>query len=307
MSWWRAQYGYDEGDDYSYEDYDEEEDFDCGEDHETPPDAIIIEGPIHALSKRGDIGAEWWGKQWVAAVESFYHDNRLNRGRTYARNGSVRSMEIAHGGAYARVKGSRQYPYCTEITLNPFTADEWRKAFAALGEQAIYSAKLLAGEMPADIESVFQSVGLSLFPRNLKDISFECSCPDYGNPCKHAAAVYYLLAEQIDADPFVLFHLRGRSRDQVLAALRGHRSASVGAPASEGETAAAPVSQAPALEVGDFWSGPAANLIHSAPVTPKKPPLLAQLGDPPGGIASELRLLYQSVAQEAREWLDLEP
>ena len=94
---------------------------------------------------------------------------------------------------------------------------------AALAGQAIYSAKLLAGEMPADIESVFQSVDLSLFPRSLDDIYFECSCPDSGNPCKHAAAVYYLLAEQIDADPFVLFHLRGRTRDQVLAALRGHR------------------------------------------------------------------------------------
>jgi uncharacterized Zn finger protein len=293
---------YDDGE-YYYDDfYDDDDDFDCGDDHESPSDAIIIEGPIRALSKRGDIGTEWWGKQWVAAVESFYHDDRLKRGRTYARNGSVKNLEISHGAAFARVQGSRQFPYCTEIKLNPFTTEEWQHALASLAGQAIYSAKLLAGEMPADIESVFQSVGLSLFPRSLEDIFFECSCPDYGNPCKHAAAVYYLLAEQIDSDPFVLFHLRGRTRDQVLMALRGHRSASVSPSAETGEATAAP--QAPALDVHTFWSSPPLNLIHSAPVTPKQPPFLVQLGNPPDGIGKDLRKIYEDVASEAREWLE---
>jgi uncharacterized Zn finger protein len=290
-----------------YDEYDDEEfDVDCGKDHETPPDAILIEGPIQAVSRRGEIGTQWWGKQWVAAVESFYHDNRLQRGRSYARNGSVRRLEIGYGTSYARVKGSRRYPYCTEIYLNQFSADEWRQALAALSEQAIYSAKLLAGEMPSDIETVFQSVDLSLFPRSLDDIYFECTCPDYGNPCKHAAAVYYLLAEQIDADPFVLFHLRGRTREQVLSALRGHRSVSVDAELPEAAEAA--ISEAPALDadLSTFWLGLTTNIIHSAPVVPKKPPVLAQLGEPPGITMSEMRAIYRDVSDEALEWLDLQ-
>src|SRR5437762_611431 len=149
---------------YGYYDDDEDDDFidvDCDE-HETPPDAIVIDGPVRAISKRGEIGTEWWGKQWVKAVDSFYHDNRLQRGRSYARNGSVQRLEISYGMAYAPVQGHRRTPYCVEITLNPFRKDEWDAAFAALAEQAIYSAKLLAGEMPADIEGVFKSVNLSL-------------------------------------------------------------------------------------------------------------------------------------------------
>ncbi len=295
------------GDYYEEDDY--EEDFDCGAEHEATPDAVVIEGPIHAMSRRGEFGREWWGKQWVAAVESFYHDDRLKRGRTYARNGSVQQLEISYGGAFARVQGSRDYPYCTSVYLNPFTADEWKRALAALGEQAIYSAKLLAGEMPANVEDIFKGIGLSLFPRSLEDIYFECSCPDYGNPCKHASAVYYLLAEQIDADPFVLFHLRGRTREQMLAALRGHRSA-VTSPATEAVPAPEPqaeVVEAPPLDADleHFWSGEPVNLIHSVPVMPNKPPLLAQLGDPPGNIGPDVAMLYRKVSEEAREWLGL--
>jgi uncharacterized Zn finger protein len=290
-------------DGYNYDD-DFEDDVDCGEDHETPAEAIVIDGPIRAISKRGDIGVEWWGKQWVAAVEAFYHDNRLQRGRSYARNGSVRQLEIGHGTAYARVQGSRRFPYCTEINLKPFAAKEWKQALAALAGQAIYSAKLLAGEMPSDIETVFQSVGLSLFPRNLADIRFDCSCPDYGNPCKHAAAVYYLLAEQIDADPFVLFHLRGRTREQILTTLRSLRSAATGVTAEVEEDAAAVASHAPALDadLSRFWGAPT-NLIHSAPVAPKKPPVLVQLGDPPDGIADDLRKIYRAISASAMELL----
>lgn len=284
---------------YDDEDYYES---DCGKHHEAAQDAVIVEKPT-AASKRGPIATQWWGKQWVAAVESFYQDDRLARGRTYARNGSVRKIEISYGNAYARVKGSQRYAYCTEISLNPFTKAEWQQALAALGGQAIYSAKLLAGEMPSDIETVFQSGGLSLFPRNLKDIHFDCSCPDSGDPCKHAAAVYYLLAEQLDADPFVLFHLRGRTRDQVLDALRRYRSAAAGIPEDTAATVA-PIQLFP-LTVENFWSAPDAVLIHSAPVIPKKPPLLVQLGEAPGGIDKELRAVYRAISAEAETWLNL--
>src|SRR5689334_4659775 len=118
---------------YGYYDNDDFLDVDC-DDHETPPDAIVIDGPVRAVSKRGDIGTEWWGKQWVTAVNSLYGDTRLQRGRTYARNGSVHRLEISYGMAYAPVQGHRPLPYCVEITLNPFTRTEWDEAFAALAE-----------------------------------------------------------------------------------------------------------------------------------------------------------------------------
>lgn len=91
-------------------------------------------------------------------------------------------------------------------------------------KEAIYAAKLLTGEMPADIEDVFAAAGVSLFPDNSKDLETSCSCPDWANPCKHVAAVYYLLGERFDADPFLIFAVRGRSKEQIIDVLRARRS-----------------------------------------------------------------------------------
>jgi uncharacterized Zn finger protein len=295
MGWWRYDYDYEDDDD-SYLDQD------CDA-RETPSDAVILNGPLYAQSKRGEFGSTWWGKKWIAAVANFYQDNRLGRGRSYARNGSAQRLEISYGSAYAPVQGSRRMPYCVEITLNPFRADEWAEALEALASQAIYAAKLLSGEMPTDIEDVFQRVDLSLFPRNLSDIQFECSCPDYGDPCKHAAAVYYLLGEQIDADPFVLFHLRGRTREQVLGALRALRGVAV----SDAVPESAPEMdvQTEALELENFWTIQVEAVIQHTPTIPKQPPLLRQLGDPPGYITADLKAIYKAISAEASRWLGL--
>jgi uncharacterized Zn finger protein len=284
----------------SYDDYDDDydDDEDDYEEHVTPPDATIIEGPIHANTKRGPMGSQWWGKQWLAAVEQFYDEGRLTRGKTYARNGSVLRLEISYGMAHAQVQGSRRRPYITEIQLRQFSDANWKKALAALSEQAIYAAKLLAGEMPADIETIFQNAGLSLFPQDRRDVNISCTCPDeWSDACKHGAAVYYLLADQFDADPFVLFHLRGRTRDQILAALRGLRGAS-------SPNQAVQVTDSPALDadLATFW-GQKTNLIRSAPVQPKEPPFFAKLGEPPGNVGAEFRMIYRKVSEEAYRWL----
>ncbi len=94
----------------------------------------------------------------------------------------------------------------------------------AMAQQAIFAAKLLSGEMPQNIEEAFTSAKLSLFPKSEDDLQTECSCPDWSNPCKHIAAVYYLLGEQFDADPFLLFRLRGKSKDEIMAMLRARRT-----------------------------------------------------------------------------------
>ncbi|MGJ3239546.1 MAG: SWIM zinc finger family protein [Anaerolineae bacterium] len=284
--WW-----YDDDDDYY-----EEDDYTLS-DYDTPIDALKIAGPVRAVSRRGDIGQEWWGRQWVEALEHMGLDGRLQRGKRYARNGSVQMLEISHGKVYAQVKGSQPRPYRTSINLKQLSDEQWQQALDALSEQAIYVAKLLAGEMPGDIEGVFQHIGLSLFPRNQRDIDFVCSCPDWGDPCKHAAAVYYLVAEQLDNDPFILFHIRGRKRDTILKGLHQY----------DVEETQADTSVCYTLEVDNFWEAESSALVRHVPIQMDEPFALRQLGKPPAPIEKELYQLYRHISTEARRWLGLNP
>lgn len=131
----------------------------------------------------------------------------------------------------AQVQGSRKRPYQVRIGITAFGKADWAKLEGQLAGNAWYLAKLLAGEMPEDIETVFDSVGLSLFPSDTGDLSLDCSCPDWEVPCKHLAAVFYLLAESFDADPFAILAWRGREREDLLDNLRAARSP--GTPAAD--------------------------------------------------------------------------
>jgi uncharacterized Zn finger protein len=186
-------------------------------------------GGIKAQSKRGQFGESWWAKRWIAVLEGFNIGARLGRGRSYARSGQVLSVDIEKGTVNAAVQGSRTKPYSVSIHVKPLSPAEWKKLIIVLSGQAIFAAKLLAGEMPQDIEQVFKDGGLSLFPEKLKDLETNCSCPDYSNPCKHIAAVYYLLGEEFDRNPFLIFKLRGMDRDELLANLGGVETESHGA------------------------------------------------------------------------------
>ncbi len=181
------------------------------------------EGGIKAKSERGAIGETWWSKRWVQALEALGMGTRLTRGRSYARQGQVLSIEIEPGLVKAKVQGSMQKPYDIKIRLHPLSKRDWQEVTTAMASQAIFAAKLLAGEMPKNIEEAFDSVNLSLFPELEEDLQTSCSCPDWANPCKHIAAVYYILAERFDEDPFLLFKLRGRDKDAIIAALREKR------------------------------------------------------------------------------------
>lgn len=178
---------------------------------------------IKAKSERGAIGETWWSKRWVQALESLGMGTRLTRGRSYARQGQVLSIEIESGLVKAKVQGSMQKPYSIKIQLHPLSKRDWQEVTTAMASQALFAAKLLAGEMPRNIEEAFDSVNLSLFPELEEDLQTSCSCPDWANPCKHIAAVYYILAERFDEDPFLLFKLRGRDKDAIIAALREKR------------------------------------------------------------------------------------
>jgi uncharacterized Zn finger protein len=182
---------------------------------------IDAKGGIKAQTKRGGFGESWWAKRWVAVLESFDIGARLGRGRSYARKGQVLSIDIAAGMVRAKVQGSRPKPYQVTIKVKPLPESDWKKLAETLASQAIFAAKLLAGEMPQEIEKAFAAIGLSLFPEKLRDLETDCSCPDWSNPCKHVAAVYYLLGEEFDRDPFLIFKLRGMSREAFLESL-GH-------------------------------------------------------------------------------------
>jgi uncharacterized Zn finger protein len=148
----------------------------------------------------------------------------LSRGRSYARSGQVLNLDIKPGHVDSRVQGSRPSPYKVQIEIKPLSAKDWARVADAMAQQAIFAAKLLSGEMPPNIEEAFATAKVNVFPVSHSDLETDCSCPDYSNPCKHIAAVYYLLGEQFDADPFLLFRLRGKSKDEIIAMLRARRS-----------------------------------------------------------------------------------
>lgn len=185
-----------------------------------------VTGGIKARTARGAIGKSWWSRRFLAVLESFPFAGRLARGRSYARAGQVLSLAVRPGEVTASVQGSRPKPYRVKVLLAPFPALVWAKVEVALAEQAIYSARLLAGEMPPDIEEVFEAAGAPLFPQRQQDLTMSCSCPDFAVPCKHLAATFYLLAEAFDDDPFQILHWRGRDREALLARLRTLRSPS---------------------------------------------------------------------------------
>lgn len=166
---------------------------------------------------------EWWAQRWVDVLESFGWRRRLERARNYARQGNVLQIEFKGAKVSALVQGTAPDPYKVSLSLDPFNDEQWQYVIESMSERAIFSAKLLAGEMPQNIEEVFTANGLSLFPLTKFDIHSRCSCPDPANPCKHIGAVYYLLGDRFSEDPFVLFQLRGRAKEQIITALRHMR------------------------------------------------------------------------------------
>lgn len=165
----------------------------------------------------------WWGKKFIAVLEQFSDPGRLSRGRSYANNGKVKNFEIIGGIVTAQVRGSinpyfgvyKEPLYITTIEFQAISAAKWAAAIALIASKASFISRLLLNEMPDNIEEEFALLGLNLLPRSRKDFDISCSCPDWGNPCKHIAGIYYLVAAELDRDPFKLFELRGLSRQDL--------------------------------------------------------------------------------------------
>jgi uncharacterized Zn finger protein len=221
-----------------------------------------VEGGLKAHSTRGEIGASWWSRRFIDVLESFSLGSRLTRGRNYARAGQVLTLDIKPGTVTAAVQGSRPRPYRVSVALAPFPELVWAKVEVTLAEQAIHSAKLLAGQLPPELENVFATAGAPLFPQALRDMTLHCSCPDWEVPCKHLAATFYLLAEAFDTDPFQILLWRGRAREPLLTRLRALRAADADHPdddpAAVGDTGVASPSTAigAAVALGDLTDPP---------------------------------------------------
>jgi uncharacterized Zn finger protein len=271
-------------------------------------------GGIKAQSKRGRFGESWWARRWIQVLEGFDIGARLSRGRSYARGGQVLSIDVSEGKVKAKVQGSRPKPYDITIEVKVLSPAEWKRVVRELAGQALFAAKLLAGEMPPDIEKVFLEADVSLFPEKRGDLKTACSCPDYSNPCKHIAAVYYLLGEEFDRDPFLLFRLRGLSREELLKQLgeatagtksedRGPKTEDRKSPSSL-PSSGEPLPAAPAL----FWAGADLPEDFFGPVQP--PPVSAawpkRLGSFPFWRGEErfldaLETIYRQAAQRGFE------
>lgn len=269
-----------------------------------------VKDGIKTKSRGGSIGKTWWSKRWIGVLESFHMGARLGRGRSYARRGQVMSIDVQEGLVTAKVQGSRPKPYQIKIALKPLSQKDWNKVTEAMAEQAIFVAKLLAGEMPQNIEEAFEAAKVPLFPKSSRELETDCSCPDWANPCKHIAAVYYLLAEQFDDDPFLIFKLRGKSKENLIEELREQRAGSAAleevTAVEETELGLAPLAVPLEECLETFWEAGAELALFSAnPALPEVEfALLKRLGKAPftlkqKNISALLEKVYGPVSRAA--------
>lgn len=166
----------------------------------------------------------WWGRAWVAALESLSMDGaRLARGRAYADEGKVAAITVTPGRVVAYVHGSRARPYRAELRLRTFTDTGWDTLLDAVAVHPGHLSALLAKEMPHSLAATAREADVRLLPGG-DDLDPSCTCPDHGRPCKHVAALCYQTARLLDSDPFVLLLMRGRGERDLLDEL-GRRNA----------------------------------------------------------------------------------
>jgi uncharacterized Zn finger protein len=216
----------------------------------------------------------WWGQRFITALEKMMDSGRLSRGRSYARNDKVKSFGIKDGIILAQVRGSvnpyfgvyKEPLYTITIEFKAISAANWSAAIAYIASKASLISRLMLNEIPDNIDNAFAKLDLHLLPHHKDDFKTNCSCPDWSNPCKHIAGVYYLLAAQLDQDPFLLFELRGLSREALqkeLAksplgqALSAEMTLETAAPRPDLSYFTKPVAQkaVPITSLKDFWHG----------------------------------------------------
>ncbi|MEO0984382.1 MAG: SWIM zinc finger family protein [Cyanobacteria bacterium J06639_14] len=264
----------------------------------------------------------WWGKKFIEAIEKLTDSGRLSRGRSYAKGNKVKSFSIKEGTVSAKVRGSinhyfgvHEEPlYTTTIEFQPISAAKWSAAIALIASKASLISRLLLNEIPDNIEDSFKQLDLNLLPGSPKDFKSSCSCPDWSNPCKHIAGVYYLVAAELDNDPFLLFELRGLSKDKLMQELaKSPLGQALSAELQLGQQPPQPVDSyhAPLQTVSpdtctnlrDFWQGSKRlpQTMEPLPQMPIPGILVRKQGDFPGfwhrdnSFIAAMETLYQQV------------
>ena len=232
----------------------------------------------------------WTAQRWIRLLEQAAEGPRLVEGMEYAKLGQTKKLEVLRGLIDGIVQGRQMRPYTTQLRVAPFEHDQWQNVVETMAGQAVYAAKLLAGELPANIEDVFVPLGLKLFPTELAEVTPSCTCGESGW-CKHVCCIAALFAERLAGDPFLMFTLRGLESDDLLERLRQRRATTTAAAAH----GAVPVyvaripgvsdQAAPALEecIDRFWeTGPELREVDF-PIEPPQVthPLLRRLGPSP--------------------------
>ena len=231
-------------------------------------------GGIKAHTKRGEIGSKWWSRKLISILKSYGWESRLSRGARYARAGQVIKINMDKGKVDAYVQGSRSKPYHVKIEFPVIHEDQWKNIFKMLEEHKEVVSELLTGNVPLDLEDLLEKINTSLFIKNPDDIDMSCTCPDYAVPCKHIAAVFYILAENFDTDPFLMLLLRGKDKQEIMSAVSD---------TNESDNAEKPEIENHASDLYTFWSGNDTKTIKmdttkSNPLT--RYPLPDELNDP---------------------------
>ena len=175
---------------------------------------------IRAQESRTGSGRSWWAKRWLAAIEAMSLGARLGRGRNYALSGQVASLRLEGPRATASVVGARPDPYSVGIAFRMPDDAAHARIVSRMRSEPMIVARLLADDLPMDVEAIFRDEGLNLFPGGklaprTYDVTTSCSCPDYANPCKHVVAVLLLLGEEIARRPITLLELRGIAMEEL--------------------------------------------------------------------------------------------
>jgi uncharacterized Zn finger protein len=250
-----------------------------------------------------------WGARWLDAVSAFSPAKQMERGRVMAKSGKVLSLQVDQGFVAADVQGSRSRPYKVEIGLPMFSRKQWQRVTDALLKKAFYAAKLLSGDMPRDLEQIFSDTGAALLPASAADISSDCSCFEMDEPCKHIAATYVALAQEIESNPFLLLEMRGLTRAQLLTEIQTRRGAR-----TKTTTTAAPIDRPPqtylAGKLNDFFQAPKDRPLSASAPSVDAPALLKpglriqEMGSPPfwqsdNDFEEVLVRIYQAVRRRA--------
>lgn len=156
---------------------------------------------------RKTYGNTWWGKQWLNSLNEIDFSSRLPRGRNYANKGLAQEIEFDENIINAKVQGSAYKPYQVKFTIPKFTANEKSVILSLITDNPFFLSKLLNRELPPNLNRLCQVKGIHIFPEKWDDLQGNCSCPDHAVPCKHMAAILYLIANEIDKNPFVVFQL----------------------------------------------------------------------------------------------------